>query len=850
MTNSTLPERPQNPTPQPVPQSAPQPTPQAQETVKVVTRFAVLQRIEHIILLLSFTTLAVTGLPQKFASTPLSQFVIELFGGIESIRVVHRTAAIILMILSIYHVVVVLYRIFVQRVPLTMFPVVEDFKHLWHDLLFYFGRRKHKAYYGRYNYAEKAEYLAVVWGVFIMIITGFMMWNPIATTNYLPGQFIPAAKVAHGGEAVLAVLAIILWHFYHVHLRHFNKSMFTGKMTRHEMEEEHPAELALIEEGKDHKPPPPTVLRRRQKIFYPIASVIVIVSGILLLGFVTFEKTAIETVPPAITGEAFVPYTPTPTIPPTRTPVPTATPTPGAGQPVAGPAWDTTISAIFNAKCAGCHVSASMGGLSLKTYTDALKGGAKGPAIVPNNPEASVLVQVQQAGGHSGQLSADELAQVIAWIEAGAPETGGAATPPPTTSSVEGWTGGIDQLVNAKCAACHVNAAMGGLSLKTYADALKGGQDGPAIVPNDPDKSVLVQVQQKGSHSGQFTPEELDRVIAWIKAGAPETSSGAGAAPVATPIAASAVNSWADAEAIFVAKCAMCHINSQAGNLSLKTYTDTLKGGNSGPAIVPGEPDQSALVTIQQGTAHPSLGRLTPEELAPLIAWIEKGAPEIASEEPPASEAPPPSNESTSSSTTPSGGSDAWTGGIDLMINAKCAGCHVSASMGNLSLRTYADALKGGKSGPAIVPNEPAASTLVTVQQKGGHPGQLMPEEIDRIVKWIEAGAPETSSTSGPAPAATPAATAGIKTWAEAAAIFTTKCAMCHINSAAGNLSLKTYAEALKGGKSGPAIVAGDPDNSPLVIVPQSAPHPAMGKLSPEELTALVAWIEAGAPEK
>ena len=104
---------------------------------------------------------------------------------------------------------------------------------------------------------------------------------------------------------------------------------------------------------------------------------------------------------------------------------------------------------------------------------------------------------------------------MIAWIEAGAPEKPGAATPPPTTSATEGWTGGIDQLVNAKCAACHVNASMGDLSLKTYADALKGGKDGPAIVPNDPDKSLLVQIQQKGGHAGQFTPEETrsrDRV--------------------------------------------------------------------------------------------------------------------------------------------------------------------------------------------------------------------------------------------------------------------------------------------------------------------------------------------------
>jgi cytochrome b subunit of formate dehydrogenase/mono/diheme cytochrome c family protein len=845
MSSTTLPEQPQNPTP------APEPAPQ--EPVKVVTRFAVLERIEHFILLLSFSLLAFTGLPQKYASAPVSQAIISLFGGIESIRSVHRTAAIVLMILSIYHVVALLYRVLVQRVPWTMLPIVEDFKHLIHDLQFYFGRRKHKAYYGRYNYAEKAEYLAVVWGTFVMIVTGFMMWNPIATTNYLPGQFIPAAKVAHGGEAVLAVLAIILWHFYHVHLRHFNKSMFNGKMTRHEMQEEHPAELALIDQDKGFQPPPPAVLRRRQRVFYPIAAVIVIISGILLLGFVTFEKTAIETVPPAVSGPVFVPYTPTPTIPPTQTPVPTVTPTPGAQPPAAaGDSWDTTISAIFNAKCTACHINASMGELSLKTYADALKGGKTGPAIVPNDPDASVLVQAQQKGGHSGQLSDAELTQVIAWIEAGAPESSGAqpVATPPTTSVAEGWTGGIDQLVNDKCAACHVNASMGNLSLKTYADALKGGEDGPVIVPNDPDASLLVQIQKQGGHAGQFTPEELDRVIAWINAGAPETASGASPVPVVTPIAASTINSWADAEAFFVARCAMCHIIVQAGNLSLKTYTDTLKGGNRGPAIVPGDPDNSVLVTFQQGTEHPSLGRLTPEELAPIIAWIEKGAPEIASEEPPVIEATPTSEAPASGGTPPSGGSDAWTGGIDQLVNAKCAACHINSQSGGLSLKTYADALKGGQDGPAIVPNDPAKSVLVSVQQKGGHPGQLTPEEIDRIVKWIETGAPETTSASSSAPAATPASTAGVKTWAEASAIFTAKCATCHINSQAGNLSLKTYADALKGGQSGPAIVPGDSAKSVLVKTQQGTSHPAMGMLTPEELAAIIAWIEAGAPEK
>jgi hypothetical protein len=61
-----------------------------------------------------------------------------------------------------------------------------------------------------------------------------------------------------------------------------------------------------------------------------------------------------------------------------------------------------------------------------------------------------------------------------------------------------------------------------GLSLSTYPDALTGGNTGPAIIPGDPDNSVLIQKQSAGNHPGQLTIDELDQVIAWIKAGAPE----------------------------------------------------------------------------------------------------------------------------------------------------------------------------------------------------------------------------------------------------------------------------------------------------------------------------------------
>jgi hypothetical protein len=297
-----------------------------------------------------------------------------------------------------------------------MLPVIEDAQHLIQDVLYFLGIRKHRGYYGRYNYAEKVEYLAVVWGTIIMGITGFMMWNPLSTTRLLPGEFIPAAKAAHGAEAILAVLAIIIWHFYHVHIKHLNKSMFNGKLTRTEMKHEHPAELAQIDNGQAYKKPPAKELRTRQLIYFPAALVFTLAFGFGIIKFTTFEVTAITTVPQGETAQVYVPVTPTPR--PSPTPPPTLVP----GAEVGAMTWDGYFSGLFRNRCSSCHGVTKVGGLSLSTYQDALKGGNSGPAIVPNNPDQSVLVQKQSAGNHPGQLTIDELNQVIAWINAGAPE--------------------------------------------------------------------------------------------------------------------------------------------------------------------------------------------------------------------------------------------------------------------------------------------------------------------------------------------------------------------------------------------------------------------------------------------
>ncbi|GIK75673.1 MAG: hypothetical protein BroJett021_46610 [Chloroflexota bacterium] len=274
-------------------------------------RFDIFQRSEHIILLVSFTVLAVTGLPQMYSQQPWATVMILGMGGIETVRIIHRVAAVALILGTIYHFVALAYRIYVKRVALTMLPGLQDVKDGLQALGHNLGIVKSAPRMGRYNFGEKIEYWAVIWGTVVMVITGFMLWNPIATTSVLPGEFIPAAKAAHGGEALLAVLSILTWHFYHVHVKRFNRSMFTGYISREEMEEEHALELEEIEQGLPRVEPNPEVINRRRRVFLPVAAVVTVLLLIGLYFFVTFEQTAITTVPRQPI-DVFVPVTPLP----------------------------------------------------------------------------------------------------------------------------------------------------------------------------------------------------------------------------------------------------------------------------------------------------------------------------------------------------------------------------------------------------------------------------------------------------------------------------------------------------------------------------------------------------------
>jgi cytochrome b subunit of formate dehydrogenase len=271
------------------------------EKPRMYVRFSLARRIEHITLLSTFIILAATGLPQKYPNSSISVFIVQSLGGIERLYDIHHGATVVVMLAVIYHLLTIGYQVFVLRAQWSMMLVPQDIKDALQALFYNLGFVKTPPKMGRFTFEEKFEYWAFVWGYTVMAVTGFIMWNPITATRFIPGEFVPAAKAAHGGEAVLAVLAIIVWHMYHVHIKRQNKAMFTGMATEDQMQHEHPLELEEIGAGTADRRPDPATLRKRQMLYYPLAALFAIIMLAGAYGYITLEDTATSNIPPIST---------------------------------------------------------------------------------------------------------------------------------------------------------------------------------------------------------------------------------------------------------------------------------------------------------------------------------------------------------------------------------------------------------------------------------------------------------------------------------------------------------------------------------------------------------------------
>jgi formate dehydrogenase gamma subunit len=220
-----------------------------QSSGRPVLRMSRTHRWQHAILALSFIVLAITGFALKFPES----WIAKLLGSSEPFRRwSHRIAGIILLLVGAYHLIHIFCTKEGRRLVRDLFPVKKDAADMFAAVQYLTGLSSQKPKIGRFGYAEKMEYWAVVWGTIIMGATGLMIWFKMDVTKFLPRWLVDVALTIHYYEAVLACLAIVVWHFYHVifdpDVYPLNMACWDGKVSEHWQREEHPLEMASQKE--------------------------------------------------------------------------------------------------------------------------------------------------------------------------------------------------------------------------------------------------------------------------------------------------------------------------------------------------------------------------------------------------------------------------------------------------------------------------------------------------------------------------------------------------------------------------------------------------------------------------
>src|SRR5688572_5331745 len=218
------------------------------------------------------------------------------------------------------------------------------------------------------------------------------------------------------------------------------------------------------------------------------------------------------------------------------------------------------------------------------------------------------------------------VAYLSAPVEAQSPTTA------PTPVQIEYFEKSVRPVLTENCASCHGNGAAGGLRLDSREAALEGGKSGPAIVPGDPDKSLLMAAVR---HTGatkmplggdKLSDAKLQALATWIKDGAawPEVQAGT------KPESVLSDHFETHIRPVLAQQCFACHTNSKSGGLRLDSRDDLIAGGKSGAGLVPGDPDRSLLIAAlkHSGSLRMPKGgtRLTEEQIGFFVTWVKDGA--------------------------------------------------------------------------------------------------------------------------------------------------------------------------------------------------------------------------------
>ncbi len=251
--------------------------PNVATTERQYQRFTRFNRVLHVIMIVSFMSLALTGMTLKFSYTGWAVILSHLLGGFETAGYIHRVAAVFMFGIFFAHLFNVVHRKrheygswrALLSGPDSLLFTRRDLAEFVGSVKWFLGRGP-RPRFGRWTYWEKFDYFAVFWGLAVIGSTGLTLWFPEFFTRFIPGWFINVATIIHSDEALLAVGFIFTVHFFNTHLRPEKFPMdiviFTGRMEVEELKQDKPAEYQeLVQSGKLEEllvePYPPIVIR-------------------------------------------------------------------------------------------------------------------------------------------------------------------------------------------------------------------------------------------------------------------------------------------------------------------------------------------------------------------------------------------------------------------------------------------------------------------------------------------------------------------------------------------------------------------------------------------------------------
>jgi predicted CXXCH cytochrome family protein len=272
-----------------------------EETRYYVQRFTSPQRWTHLFVIVSFLSLAVTGMMLKFSGLAWTRFVADVLGGVRHAGVIHRTAAVVTFGYFTFHLISLL-RLKRKR-RLSWMELAfgknslmfnrKDWSDFWGTMKWFWGKGP-RPQYGRWTYWEKFDYLAVFWGVAVIGLSGLMLWFPEFFTKFVPGYVINVATIVHSDEALLAVGFIFTIHFFNTHLRPeafpMDTAIFTGLTGFKEYKKDRPDAIEdLRERGDLRKYVVTRKISRRRAIAIRVFGYTALAVGVLIIGLIIYS---------------------------------------------------------------------------------------------------------------------------------------------------------------------------------------------------------------------------------------------------------------------------------------------------------------------------------------------------------------------------------------------------------------------------------------------------------------------------------------------------------------------------------------------------------------------------------